>query len=117
MRVDVEAEKIEIGRELAAEVDVAHAAQIVEDEPVWIGGAQDQHLIVLEPRRDEGEEAVIVLHMAGARKARASRPRQVDLVEVVIGARPEMAAPGVVQAPIAPYRAAATLESCRVAGE
>jgi hypothetical protein len=42
MGVDVEAEKIEIGRELAAEVDVVELPQIVEDEPVRVGGAQDQ---------------------------------------------------------------------------
>ena len=39
VRIDVEAKKIEIGRELAAEVDVFNPPQIVEDEPVWIGGA------------------------------------------------------------------------------
>ena len=39
VRINVEAKKIEIGRELATEVDVFNPPQIVEDEPVWIGGA------------------------------------------------------------------------------
>ena len=29
----------------AAEVDVVDPPQIVEDEPVWVGGAQDLHLL------------------------------------------------------------------------
>ena len=97
MRIDVEAEKIEIGRELAAEVDVVDPPQIVEDEPVWIGGAQDQHLIVLEPSRDEGEEAVIVDHMGRPDRGRGVVEGQHHLIEIVVGGGPEMPAPRMVE--------------------
>ena len=56
MRVDVEAEKIEIGREVAAEVDVVETPQIVEDEPVGIDRTQDLNLIALEPRCDRARK-------------------------------------------------------------
>src|SRR5690606_29945486 len=97
IRVYVEAKEIEIGRELAAEVDVVDPPKIVEDEPVWIGGAQDQHLIVLEPRSDEGEEAVIVHHMGRPDRSRGIVKGQHHLVEIVVGGGPEMPAPRIVE--------------------
>ena len=82
--------------ELATEIDGCELAKIVEDEPVRIGCAQDLDLIVLESRRRHGEDAVIVPPMSGMGMT-ASRPRQLDLGELVVGRRPEMTAPGKVQ--------------------
>ena len=96
-RIDVKADEIEILAELGPEIDVLQIAQVVEDEPVGIGGAQDLDLVALESRRRPCEEAVIVLHMAGAQMRWRHGMRQHDLVEVVVGRCPEMAAPGEVQ--------------------
>src|SRR3569833_2611169 len=97
MRVHVESEKIEVGRELAEEIDILIQTKIVIVEPVWFSGEKDKHLIVLEPRRDEGEEAVIVEQMGWTDGRRSVVEGQHLLIEVVVGGGPEMTAPRLVE--------------------
>ena len=67
-RVDIETHEVEVLAKLAAEIDVRQPTDVVENEPAWIGRAQDLHLILLKGRRYRCEETMIVLHVAWARK-------------------------------------------------
>ena len=96
-RVDVEPEKIEIAGEFPADVDIAEPSQIVEHEPVRIGGAQYFHLIRLEARRSEGQEAMVVENVSGTGESRRLIEGQNDLIEIVVSRRPEIAPPCAVE--------------------
>ena len=95
--VVVEPQKVEIAGEASAEVQVLRSPHVVEDEPIGVGGTQDFHLIELEPRRGERQEAMVVEDVAGAGDAGSMIEGQNDLVEIVICGCPEITTPNVIK--------------------
>ena len=69
----------------------------MKDEPGGVRRSQDLDLVVLETRRRKGQEAMVVLYVPRAQKARRAVKRQDDLVETVVARGPEVAAPGEIE--------------------